>query len=132
MATCSCCGRRAPGAQRISTVDMPVAGFSIRVLASIPWKPTRFPGVEAKTLMENPATGMSTVLMRWAPGARLPHHEHVAIEQTFVLEGSFADHMGVCRAGNYVWRRQGSRHDAWTDEGCLMLAFFLKPNTFLD
>jgi anti-sigma factor ChrR (cupin superfamily) len=75
---------------------------------------------------------MSTVLMRWAPGARLPHHEHVAIEQTFVLEGSFADHMGVCRAGNYVWRRAGSRHDAWTDEGCLMLAFFLKPNTFFD
>ena len=35
---------------------------------SLPWKPTRFPGVEAKTLMENPATGMSTVLMRWAPG----------------------------------------------------------------
>ena len=99
---------------------------------SIPWKPTRFPGVEAKTLMENPATGMSTVLMRWAPGARLPQHEHVAIEQTFVLEGSFADHMGVCRAGNYVWRRSGSRHDAWTDEGCLMLAFFLKPNTFFD
>jgi anti-sigma factor ChrR (cupin superfamily) len=65
-------------------------------------------------------------------GARLPQHEHVAIEQTFVLEGSFADHMGVCRAGNYVWRRAGSRHDAWTDEGCLMLAFFLKPNTFFD
>jgi hypothetical protein len=99
--------------------------FDLRRRPSIPWKPTRFPGVEAKTLMENPATGMSTVLMRWAPGARLPHHEHVAIEQTFVLEGSFADHMGVCRAGNYVWRRQGSRHDAWTDEGCLMLAFFL-------
>lgn len=91
---------------------------------SIPWKPTRFPGVEAKTLMENPATGMSTVLMRWAPGARLPQREHVAIEQTFVLEGSFVDHRGVCRAG--------SRHDAWTDEGCLMLAFFLKPNTFFD
>ena len=99
---------------------------------SIPWQPTRFPGVEAKTLMENKATGMSTVLMRWAPGARLPHHEHVAIEQSFVLEGSFADHMGVCRAGNFVWRRAGSRHDAWTDEGCLVLAIFLKPNTFFD
>ncbi len=57
--------------------------------------------------------------MRWAPGARLPAHEHVAIEQTYVLEGSFADHAGVCTAGNYVWRRAGSRHDAWTDEGCL-------------
>ncbi|MPZ35442.1 MAG: hypothetical protein GEV13_31490 [Rhodospirillales bacterium] len=62
----------------------------------------------------------------------LSHYEHVAIEQTFVLEGSFADHVGVCTAGNYVWRRPGSRHDAWTDEGCLMLAFFLKPNTFFD
>src|SRR5260370_37878932 len=82
--------------------------------------------------MENKATGMSTVLMRWAPGARLPHHEHVAIEQTFVLEGSFADHDGVCRAGNYVWRSAGSRHDASTAEGCLVLAFFLKPNTFFD
>ncbi len=98
---------------------------------SIPWQPTRFPGIEAKTLMAN-NTGMSTVLMRWAPGAWLPHHEHVAMEQTFVLEGSFADHAGVCRAGNYVWRRPGSRHDAWTDEGCLVLAFFLQPNIFFD
>ena len=101
-------------------------------VAGVPWTATRFPGVEAKVLMENKATGMSTVLMRWAPGARLPRHEHVEIEQTFVLEGSFADHAGVCTAGNYVWRRAGSRHDAWTDEGCLMLAFFIKPNTFFD
>ena len=98
---------------------------------SVPWQPTRFPGIEAKTLMAN-NSGMSTVLMRWAPGSRLPQHEHVAIEQTFVLEGSFADHAGVCRGGNYVWRRPGSRHDAWSDEGCLMLAFFLQPNTFFD
>ena len=101
-------------------------------VASVPWQPTRFPGVEWKILMEQKETGLSTVLMRWAPGARLPAHEHVAIEQTYVLEGSFADHAGVCTAGNYVWRRAGSRHDAWTDEGCLMLAVFLKPNTFFD
>lgn len=96
----------------------------------LPWTQMRFPGVEAKVLMENKTTGMSTVLMRWAPGARLP--EHVAIEQTYVLEGSFADHDGVCRAGQYVWRRPGSRHAAWTDEGCLMLAIFQKPNKFFD
>ena len=101
-------------------------------IGSVPWTKLRFPGIEAKVLMEDKASGMSTVLMRWAPGARLPPHEHVAIEQTYVLEGSFADHAGVCRSGNYVWRRPGSRHDAWTDEGCLMLAFFLKPNTFFD
>ena len=78
-------------------------------VAKLPWQPTRFPGIDSKTLMENKATCMSTLLMRWAPGARLPHHEHVAIEQTYVLEGSFADHDGVCRAGQYVWRRAGSR-----------------------
>ena len=98
----------------------------------IPWAKTRFPGVEAKILMEQKSTGLTTWLMRWAPGARLPDHEHVEIEQTYVLSGSFSDHSGTCRAGNYVWRKAGSRHEAWTDEGCLMLAVFLKPNKFFD
>ena len=101
-------------------------------VAAAPWTKTRFPGVEAKILMEQKETGLSTWLMRWAPGARLPAHEHVEIEQTYVLSGSFSDVMGTCTAGNYVWRRAGSRHDAWTDEGCLMLAVFLKPNKFFD
>jgi len=79
----------------------------------VPWLKTRFPGIEAKT-------------------ARLPLHEHVAIEQTYVLSGSFSDHAGTCTAGNYVWRKAGSRHEAWTDEGCLVLAVFLKPNMFFD
>lgn len=101
-------------------------------VAGVPWTATRFPGVEMKTLMEDKQTGMLTVLMRWAPGARLPMHEHVRIEQTFVLEGSFADHQGVCKAGDFVWRPAGSRHEAWSDEGALMLAFFLSPNRFFD
>ena len=101
-------------------------------VAGLPWTPTRFPGIEMKTLMEDKQTGMLTVLMRWAPGARLPLHEHVRLEQTYVLEGSFADHEGVCTAGNYVWRPPGSRHEAWSDEGALLLAFFLSPNRFFD
>ena len=101
-------------------------------IADVPWVPTRFPGIAVKTLMENKATGLSTMLFRWAPGARLPDHEHVEIEQTYVVQGSFADRDGVYTAGNYVWRRAGSRHDAWSDEGCLTLAIFLKPNKFFD
>lgn len=101
-------------------------------VAALEWKPTRFPGVECKVLMDNPDSGVSTALMRWAPGARLPYHEHVEIEQSFVLEGSLVDRDGICTAGNYVWRRGGSRHEAWTEEGCLVLAMFLKPNRFFD
>src|SRR5262245_52915358 len=52
------------------------------------WQKTRFPGCEAKTLLFDRATGLMTALMRFAPGAVLPDHEHVNIEQTYVLEGS--------------------------------------------
>ena len=98
----------------------------------MPWSPTRFPGVEVKVLLEQPETGLLTTLLRMAPGAKLPDHEHVRIEQTFVLEGSLECAEGRCTAGNYVWRPAGSRHEAWSPEGGLMLAFFLKPNKFFD
>ena len=99
---------------------------------SLPWTPTRFKGVEMKVLMEDKETGLSTALMRFAPGATLPDHEHVELEQTFVLQGSLEDQEGVATAGNYVWRPAGSRHDARAPNGCLALSFFLKPNKFFD
>lgn len=101
-------------------------------VSSLPWTPTRFKGVEMKLLMEDKETGLSTALVRFAPGATLPDHEHVELEQTFVLEGSLEDHEGVATAGNYVWRPAGSRHDAHAPNGCLALSFFLKPNKFFD
>lgn len=97
----------------------------------LPWKPTRWQGIDMKVLLEEPETGLLTCLFRWAPGAELPLHEHVRIEQTYVLEGSFEDEEGVCRAGQFVWRPEGSRHVARSREGALLLAFFLAPNTFL-
>ena len=99
---------------------------------ALPWVATRFPGVEWKLLMEDPASGMFTALMRWAPGAELPFHEHTEIEQTYVLSGRLVDDDGECGPGQFVWRAKGSRHTARAPEGATMLAFFLKPNTFLD
>ena len=99
---------------------------------SLPWKPTPSEGIDMKVLLEDKETGLLTALFRWQPGAHLALHEHVEIEQTYVLSGSFSDHAGTCTAGNYVWRKAGSRHEAWTDEGCLVLAVFLKPNMFFD
>jgi anti-sigma factor ChrR (cupin superfamily) len=88
-------------------------------------------GIEQKVLFEDRERGLRTCLFRWQPGARLPMHEHVDFEQTYVLEGSLCDHEGACTAGNYVWRPPGSRHDAWSPDGCLLLAIFLKPNVFV-
>ena len=98
----------------------------------VAWVATRFPGVELKVLMEDKATGLLTALTRFAPGAVLPDHEHVEIEQSYVIEGSLADAEGVATAGQYVWRPAGSRHTARSPDGCIVLSFFLKPNRFFD
>jgi anti-sigma factor ChrR (cupin superfamily) len=101
-------------------------------VASLPWQPTRFPGVEMKLLWRDPDGAAFTALFRCAPGAVLPMHRHGGVEQTFVLEGSLVDSDGVCTAGNYVWRDAGSVHSASSPEGCLTIAVFQKANEFFD
>jgi quercetin dioxygenase-like cupin family protein len=103
--------------------------------ANMEWQKTRFAGCEVKTLLFDPATGLVTALMRFEPGAILPDHEHVKIEQTYVLEGTLVDKEGPAaglevKPGEFVWREEGSRHVAWTPEGGLMLAMFQIPNKF--
>lgn len=101
-------------------------------VAALPWEPTRFPGVEAKTLLLDPGTGLVTALIRMAPGATLPDHEHVAIEQTYVLEGRLVDHDSQAGPGEFIWRPAGSRHAAHAPEGCLLLGIFQVPNRFYE
>jgi quercetin dioxygenase-like cupin family protein len=105
--------------------------------ADLEWKKTRFPGCEVKGLLLDKETGLVTALMRFAPGAVLPDHEHVRIEQTYVLEGKLCDKEGPAQGlsvgpGEFVWREAGSRHVAWTPEGGLMLAMFQVPNKFYE
>jgi len=100
-------------------------------VSKIPWEPTPFPGVEVKTLYRD-ASGRVTSLTRLAPGAVLPRHRHVGLEQSFVLEGTLVDEDGACTAGNFVWRRPGSVHHAWSPDGCVVLGVFEAPNEFLD
>lgn len=110
----------------------PLASRFVSV-AALPWEKTRHPGVETKALVADPQTGLLTVLTKMAPGARLPDHEHVLIEQTYVLEGVLHCGEGACKAGDFVWRPAGSRHEAWAGpEGCLALAIFQMPNRFYE
>jgi anti-sigma factor ChrR (cupin superfamily) len=100
-------------------------------VAGLPWKPTPCAGIEMKVLLEDKETGLLTALFRWQPGSELALHEHVEVEQTFVLEGSLEDDEGEVTAGNYVWRPKGNRHIAKSPNGALVLSIFLKPNIFL-
>ena len=99
--------------------------------AALPWTKTAYPGVEAKTLLVDRASGLLTVLLKMAPNARLPDHEHVLIEQTYLLEGTLVCGEGTVTPGNFVWRPAGSRHEAWAGpEGNLSVAMFQLPNKF--
>ena len=73
-------------------------------VSNLPWKPTGHPGVEMKVLLEDKESGLLTALFRWQPGAVLPLHEHVEIEQTYMLEGSIIDDEGEVKKGDFVWR----------------------------
>lgn len=99
--------------------------------SGLPWKPTPTPGIDMKVLLEDKESGLLTALFRWEPGTELPLHEHVEIEQTYVLEGSIVDEEGEVHAGDYVWRPKGNRHLARSPNGALVISFFLKPNKFL-
>jgi len=56
----------------------PLASRFVRS-AELPWEQTRFPGVETKTLFLDKPHGLVTVLLRMAPGAILPDHQHVLV-----------------------------------------------------
>lgn len=99
---------------------------------NLPWEATKFEGVETKTLMVDRDSGLLTVLLKMAPGTSLPDHEHVLIEQTYVLEGRLVDEECSVGPGQYVWRPAGSRHAAHCPEGGLMIAIFQVPNKFFD
>ena len=124
----------------VATKSRPTADEHSHVVrpASMEWQKTRFPGCEVKPLLFDAQTGLVTALMRFAPGAVLPDHEHVKIEQTYVLEGKLVDREGpdaglTVPEGDFVWRPAGSRHEAWAGpQGCLALAMFQMPNRFYE
>ena len=97
---------------------------------SLSWTETQYPGLSMKTLVTDPETGLVTGLFKFEPGAKIPFHEHVAIEQTYVIEGSLTDHEGTAKKGDFVWRPAGNQHEAWSEDGCIVLSIFLKPNKF--
>jgi anti-sigma factor ChrR (cupin superfamily) len=96
---------------------------------NMPWESTKFPGICIKVLYSDDS-GVITALFKLEPGAVVPLHEHVALEQTYVIEGTLEDHEGICGPGQFVWRPAGNQHEAFAPNGAVILGFFLKPNRF--
>jgi anti-sigma factor ChrR (cupin superfamily) len=112
-------------------VNPPELRSTIVAASSMSWQRTDFDGIEMKILYKDDE-GRSTILFRMAPGAVVPLHEHTALEQTFMLEGSLEDAEGSCRAGDFVWRPGGNVHVAHAPKGATFISMFTRPNRFFD
>jgi anti-sigma factor ChrR (cupin superfamily) len=66
------------------------------------------------TLNENVA------MVRWAPGTRFTPHAHWGGEEIFVVEGTFQDEHGDYPAGSWLRSPHQSRHQPWSNDGCLI------------
>ena len=109
--------------------DTPELATRYLDVPNMEWEETEFPGIQIKVLYSDDQ-GMTTALFKLRPGAVVPLHEHTAIEQTYILEGTLEDHEGVCGPGQFCWRPAGNVHEAVAPDGAVILGMFLKPNLF--
>jgi anti-sigma factor ChrR (cupin superfamily) len=91
-----------------------------------------YEGIEICRLYGDGRTGPSAALLRYAPNARLPAHEHAGYEHIFILSGSQTDEAGVYPAGPMVVNPPGSSHGVCAPDGCLVLVLWERPVVFLE
>ena len=62
----------------------------------------------------------ATSIVRYAAGARFPHHQHPGGEEILVLSGTFSDEDGHYPAGWYLRNPPGSGHRPFSDDGAVI------------
>lgn len=88
--------------------------------------------VDIHRLYGSEDAGGSAALLRYAPNARVPAHQHGGYEQIFVLSGYQRDELGEYPAGTMVINPPGSSHSIWAPEGCVVLVVWAAPIVFLN
>lgn len=101
-----------------------LAGSVLRRAGEGRWIPTGLPGVWSKTLYRSRAENRVSMLVKCAPGAFIPHHDHEGIEELIVLEGDLVVGGAKLLAGDYIRTTPGHDHgDAYSESGCICLFF---------
>lgn len=92
----------------------------------LPWKPFR-PGVEIHRLYGDGSQGPAAALLKYAPGASVPLHDHQGYEHIIVLSGAQRDHQGNHGVGTLVINPPDTSHAVVSEEGCIVLIIWEKP-----
>jgi hypothetical protein len=86
-------------------------------------------------LQMNPdeALGEGFHVYRMPAGMRTISHRHNGHEQFLILQGELHESDGtVFRQGDLVWYRDGTEHNSFTPEGCLLAVHIAGAETTLD
>ena len=95
----------------------------------IVWSPFR-DGVEIHQIHGTP-NGAAAALLRYAPGAAVPLHEHSGHEHILVLQGSQIDDRGEHHAGTLVVNMPGTSHSVKSPRGCVVYVVWTSPVHFI-
>jgi len=79
-------------------------------LTAIPWRSTRFPGIQIHFYGHRHTSGRTLALIRMAPGCGYPRHRHNGAETVLVVQGGYRDELGSYLAGQFVHYPDGSSH----------------------
>lgn len=74
------------------------------------------PGVECKLLYSDKASGARSLMMRLAPGAIYPAHDHSSLEECVIVEGDMIVGDLQLHAGDYHVVQAGTRHGEVTSQ----------------
>ena len=97
-------------------------GYNYR---SLPWE-SFHPGVEIYRLY-NGDSGASAALLRYKAGATVPQHSHSGFEHILILEGTQSDESGTYEVGTLVINSPDTKHNVYSQDGCVVLIIWEKP-----
>lgn len=77
--------------------------------------------------------GVGFHVYRMPAGMRTRGHRHNGDEQFLILEGELIENDGrVFKKGDLVWLRDGTEHNSYTPNGCLLAVHIAGPETPLE
>ena len=71
-------------------------------------------------------------VLRYAPGANVPHHLHTGLETILVLDGVQSDERGDYAKGTLIMNPEGTTHSVWSEHGCAVLIQWERPVQILE
>jgi anti-sigma factor ChrR (cupin superfamily) len=95
------------------------------------WQPYK-KGVDIFRLYGDGVTGPTAALVRYREHGEVPMHEHPGYEHILILSGSQRDANGTYTEGTLIINPPGTRHQAHSDAGCIVLAIYEKPVRFVE